>query len=77
MVVLQGVRLAALGMGIGLCAALAATRLLQSQLYGVSASDPLTYAGVAALIALVAAIASLLPARRAAAIDPLVALKSE
>ncbi|HZR09950.1 MAG TPA: ABC transporter permease [Myxococcales bacterium] len=77
MVVLQGVRLAAAGVAVGLGGALAATRMLQSQLYGVSRFDPATYAGVAALIAVVAAVASLLPARRAAAIDPLVAMKSE
>jgi len=77
MILLEGLKLAAAGLGIGLCGALLATRLLQSQLYGVSASDPLTYAGVAALIALVAAAASLLPARRAASIAPIDALKSE
>ena len=77
MVVLQGVRLAAAGVAVGLGGALAATRMLQSQLYGVSRFDPATYAGMAALIAVVAVVASLLPARRAAAIDPLVAMKSE
>jgi ABC-type antimicrobial peptide transport system permease subunit len=77
MIVLEGLRLAGAGLVIGLLGALAVSRALQSQLYGVSSSDPLTYAGVAALIAGVAVIASFLPARRAASIAPLVALRSE
>jgi ABC-type antimicrobial peptide transport system permease subunit len=77
MVVFEGLRLAGAGLVIGLCCALAVSRALQSQLYGVGAADPLTYAAMAALIAGVAALASLLPARRAASIAPLAALKSE
>ena len=65
------------GVGIGLVAALGATRLLESSLFGVSASDPLTFALVALILATVAAAASYLPARRASAVDPIVALRSE
>jgi putative ABC transport system permease protein len=77
MIVLEGLRLAGAGLGIGLLAALAVSRALQSQLYGVNSSDPLTYVAVAALITGVALLASLLPARRAASIAPMAALKSE
>jgi ABC-type antimicrobial peptide transport system permease subunit len=77
MIVLEGLRLAGAGLAIGLPGALAVSRALQAQLYGVSASDPLTYAFVAALVAGVAAMASFLPARRAASISPLAALKCE
>ncbi len=64
MIVLEGLRLAGAGLGIGLLGALAVSRALQSQLYGISSSDPLTYVTVAALIAGGAALASLLPAPR-------------
>jgi putative ABC transport system permease protein len=77
MVVLQGLKLALVGLVFGLGGALAASRALQAQLYGVSATDPLTYAALAALVTAVAALASFVPARRAATIDPQVALKSE
>jgi putative ABC transport system permease protein len=77
MVVLQGLELAGIGLGLGLAGALAASRALQAQLYGVSATDPLTYAALAALVTAVAALASFVPARRAATIDPQIALKSE
>jgi putative ABC transport system permease protein len=77
MVVRQGLRLGAFGVGAGLLFSLAATRALQGALFGVSAVDPLTYAGVAALLVLVAAIASWLPARRATRVDPAIALRAE
>jgi putative ABC transport system permease protein len=77
MVVLQGLRLALLGLAIGLGAALALTRLLASQLYGVSATDPVTFTALAALVLVVSALASLLPARRATRIDPMVALRAD
>ena len=63
------------GGGLGLLGAIALTRLLASQLYGVEPTDPLTLAGVAGLLLLVALGASFLPARRAAAVDPIRALR--
>jgi putative ABC transport system permease protein len=73
----EGMRLAALGIVIGLAGALVLTRFMRGLLYEVSATDPLTYAGIAALLALVALLACYLPARRAARVDPLVALRHE
>jgi predicted permease len=77
MVVRRGLRLAGLGVAIGLVAALALTRLMQGVLYGVTPTDPLTFVGVAAALLAVAAFASWLPARRATRVDPLVALRAE
>jgi putative ABC transport system permease protein len=76
-VVGEGLRLALLGVGVGLVAALILTRVLQSFLYGISASDPLTFAGVAVLLTLVGVAASFFPARRATRVDPIVALRYE
>jgi predicted permease len=75
LVLREGVRFAGLGIGLGLAAALVLTRLLTSELYGVSALDPLTYAGVTLVVSLVSLAASYLPARRATRVDPLVALR--
>jgi putative ABC transport system permease protein len=69
--------LAAAGMALGFLGSLAATRLLTSMLFEVTASDPATYAGVAVLLGLVVLAASYLPARRAAKLDPLIALRQE
>ncbi len=76
-VFLEGGRLAALGLGLGLIAALALTRLMASMLYGVKPSDPLSLGVAAALLAVVAFAACYFPARRATRVDPLVALRYE
>jgi len=77
MVVRQGLTLALLGAAAGLLGAFLATRGLRSLLYEVSASDPMTYVGVAAVLIAVAAVASYLPARRAARTEPQLALRGE
>ena len=69
--------LALVGLASGLAASLAVTRLLSSLLFGVKPTDPATLAGVAALLALVALASSWIPARRAAGVDPSVALRYE
>jgi len=77
MVVGRAMALAGGGLAVGLLASFALTRLLSGLLHGVSATDPLTFAGVACLLSAVALLASLIPARRAARVDPMVALREE
>ena len=72
-----GLTLVAAGLALGTLAALGLTRLLSSLIYGVSATDPATFAAVIALLALVALLACLIPAARATRIDPVVALRAE
>jgi hypothetical protein len=73
----EGVSFIWLGLGIGLAGSLAVTRLLSSLLFGVTATDPFTFASVAVSLTLISICACLIPARRACRVDPMVALKSE
>jgi ABC-type antimicrobial peptide transport system permease subunit len=77
LVIGDGLRLTAAGLGAGLVAAALLSRVLRSQLYGVGTLDPVAYAGVVVVFALVALAASYIPARRAAGMDPIVALRTE
>jgi putative ABC transport system permease protein len=77
MMLTRGVRLVALGLAIGVAGSLAVTGVLQSLLVGVSRLDPVTIAGVVTVLAIVAASAAYLPARRASAVDPMVALRRD
>jgi predicted permease len=77
LVMIQGAKLAGWGVGVGLLGAVALSRVMASQLYRVSARDPLIFVGVALVLALVALVATYLPAVRAARIDPVLALQSE
>jgi putative ABC transport system permease protein len=76
-VFLEGGRLAALGLALSLIAALVLTRLMASLLFGVSPSDPMTLGLVAVVLALIALAACYIPARRAARVDPVIALRYE
>jgi ABC-type antimicrobial peptide transport system permease subunit len=75
LVLAQGMKLALAGVVLGAALAYAMTRLLAALLFGVKATDPVTFAGVAAILVAVALIATLIPARRAAAVEPSEALR--
>ncbi len=77
MILSQGMRTILIGIAIGFAGALALTRTLSSLLFGVTATDPLTFAAVVALLVVTALLACYLPARRAAKVDPMVALRYE
>src|SRR5262247_1999970 len=77
MVMKETMLLVAIGMAVGLVAALATTRMISSLLFGLSPDDPVTIAAAALLMTIVAAFAGYLPARRAARVDPMTALRCE
>ena len=77
LVVLEGMTPTAIGIGVGALAALASAGILKKLVFGVSASDPVTLAAVAGALALVALLTSLLPAYRAARLDPLKVLRTD
>lgn len=77
LVIREGMLLATTGLAVGTIAALSLTRIISGLLYGVSAADPLTFAAVSALLLLVAVGASYFPARKAAHVDPMIALREE
>ncbi|MBO0862396.1 MAG: FtsX-like permease family protein, partial [Chloracidobacterium sp.] len=77
MVIGEGFKLTVVGLALGLAAAFALSRSITNQIFGVTATDPLTYAGAATLLTFVAMVACYIPARRAARVDPMVALRRE
>jgi putative ABC transport system permease protein len=77
LVVGQGMRLVVIGLGAGLLGAWMLSRVLASQLFGISAQDPLTYVTVALLLGIVALAATWLPAQRATRVDPMISLRTE
>jgi putative ABC transport system permease protein len=77
LIIKHGMRLTLLGLAIGLAGAIALTRVVETLLFNVSTTDPITFAGVAGLLSLVAILACYVPAHRATQVDPMVALRQE
>jgi ABC-type antimicrobial peptide transport system permease subunit len=77
MVVRKGMTLVAVGVVLGLAASVAASRLMAGLIYGVSALDPITFVGIPSLLCAVALLATYFPARRAASVDPMLALRAD
>ena len=77
MVIREGVLLALIGVGIGLVGSFVLTRFLSNMLFGITSTDPLTFAAISVLLLLVALLASYIPARRATRVDPIIALRQE
>jgi len=77
LVIGEGLKLSSIGIVIGVAAALLLTRVMRSMLVGVGATDPATFATIAVLFFVIAAVACWLPARRAAGLDPKIALREE
>jgi ABC-type antimicrobial peptide transport system permease subunit len=77
MVLTKGLIIIAIGVAVGEVISLGLTRLVQSQIFGVSARDPLTFSAVLCVLIMVGSLACLVPARRATQVDPLVALRYE
>jgi putative ABC transport system permease protein len=73
----QGMKLTLIGIGVGLAGACALTRLMKTLLFGVSTTDPVTFAAIALLLATIALLACWIPARRATRADPVIVLRSE
>ena len=77
LVVRQGMALTFSGVAIGLAAAFLLTRLMRTLLYGVEATDPITFVGISLLLAMIALLASYIPAQRAARIEPIISLRCD